>query len=533
MSELEKPTEGVSGESNPLASFDSVTKDTLVMQDVFQVTGYSKKPFYKLTKQEATDLGAKKTKNNLIFFKGVLARGNSVTTRGAIMDMDWIVRRKDLWPGKPITILHPEFKGKIAMNGRDDMDVVKDLLEYQEDFAVGRIMKVDANPGDPNLIDFYGYIDNPGLVKGIESGEVQLPRYGSPYLYALGQPDETWFDDYGHLIVRDHYPIHWSFVPRPAMGPSVEVKAMCSGDELACLGKMQAFSDDSNYNLKKCPCTIIKENFAPNEQIDNSFYLADPITQLSIMTDQDNSKQEEAKKFMTGENKDNNKNSSMPETNTPGGEGGPPNPGEQADRDKAATTTTTETADNKSTKTEEQTPEEKSNLDTMIEEVRTKAAKSAEKKFEKLIAEKDGIIAKLQKENGELRFKEKEDLINSAFPDGLYGNKEEHIKKAQEDREFYIKLAKEKNLTMEELDRMVNGPIKMNLNLRMKTANGQKGQANDAGNDNLTKDQVRDYMLGAAAAAGGSSSADSKSRSTKNPAGMDVNKDQIKSFFGV
>lgn len=460
----------------------------LELTDKFQVTGYSHKPFYRLSSQEANALGAKKQKD-LIFFKGVLIRGTHPNTKKAIMDMDWIRRKKHLWPGRPITIGHPNFKAKgFSFSGKSDEESIKYMLEFQEDYSVGRIMKVDDNSSDPNLLDFYGYVDQPDLVKGIDSGEVKLPRYGSPYVWAMGEITPECFDQQGNFLVKDHMPIHWSFVDYPAMGPSIEIKSACSGEEAACVERMIANGDiapaSPNYDVKSlgCPCDAIKKI---QETTDKSFYIKDPLEFKMSQNETDTKGQQamtdEAKKFLETGSKD----GSMPESvNKP--EGTAPNPGEQVDRDKQS---------KQDSNKEEESQEEKSKLETLIEEERVKATRSAEKKYSKELAEKDATIKKLEKTIADLNFKEIEAVINESFPDDLYGNTEDNKKKATETREFYTTLAKEHGLSREKIEKIVGTSHQVKeLKVSIGSASSsRKGQANSAVISET--DAIKEYYL--------------------------------------
>lgn len=479
-------------------------QETITLQDRFEVTGYSSKPFYKLTQEENQALGAKSNKN-IIFFKATLIKADEPNNhpQPAILKGDWMRKNREKWPGLPITMGHPDFKSNIKMKGRAESDIVRDILAFQEQFSVGRIMKVDDHPTDKKLQNFYGYLDNPSLVKGIMNGETLMPRYGSPYFWHLGDIDRESFDKDGNFLIGDHAPVHWAFVKNPAMGREIQVHSFCTGEEMACLQKMQSNStigDDSNWNavvpwspgiMITCPAALVESDGW--EGLDKSFYVQDPLS-LKMSSNSNQKTDQEVKDFMEG---DKPKNGSMPPTNNPDGEGPPPNPGEQVDRTKAEGEKTTNNYDGEK-KPEESSPagEEKNKLETMIEEVRAKAEKSITKKFEKLIQEKDAEIAKRDKEIGELRFKEKLEVINQHIPDELFGTKEEDKKKAAEEREFYAKLAKEKGMTTEELTRILgrNTTVK-ELKVGIGSV-GKKGQANSADpTPDHVKDSIKEFVL--------------------------------------
>lgn len=475
--------------------------ETIKVSDKFELTGFSFKPFYKLDSVEAVALGAKQQKD-LIFFKGVLIKADVPSKHNAIIAGDWVRKKKDKWQGLPMLIGHPDFKNNVAMNGRDEQEIIKDLLKFQEDYSIGRMMKVEENPSDPKLMDFYGFIDNPDVVKGVKSGEVVLPRYGSPYFWQVGEITSESFDKDGNFLVNDHAPIHWAFTNNPAMGPEIEVKAMCSGSELACMQKMQGNSyEDSHYGLKRCPCDIMKTEF--KDGLDKSFYVDDPLHSLKMSSNEQSTattpapavdtKAEEIKNFMEGKKDKNPTSASVPPSGDKSGDGEKiVNPGEHVDRDKEAASKTDEE------KKPEETPEEKNKLETMIEEVRAKATKSAEKKFEKMIAEKDGEISKLNKTINEMNFKDIQSVINDSLPNELFGAKEEDIKKAEEKRAFYSNLAKNKNLSKEEITEILNtNTVNKQLTIGLKSdSSSKKGQANSvtASNDDIGK-AVTEFML--------------------------------------
>lgn len=461
-------------------------EETIRVTDKFEVTGYSTKPFYKLTQEENQALDAKNNKN-IIFFKATLIKADEPSAHRAIINGEWVRKHRDKWPALPITMGHPDFKKNVKMVGRPEEEIVKDILSFQERYAVGRIMKVDDHPTDKRLQNFYGYLDNPSLVKGIMNGETLMPRYGSPYFWHLGDIDRSSFDKDGNFLVNDHAPVHWAFVKSPAMGQEIEVHAMCTGSEMACLQKMQSNSigDDSHWqgfiddpNLKgityTCPAAYVEHHI--KDGLDKSFYVEDPLNFKMSSNSQEsqtsNPDQDNTKKFMEG-GKPNT--GSMPPTNNKDGEGAPPNPGEQVDRNKADLNK--EGDQNK----EGETPEEKSKIDVMLEEVRTKEAKSQERKFSKIIQEKDAEIEKRDKIIGELQFTKKTEVINQFLPDDLFGGKEEDKKKAAEEREFYTKLAKEKNMSVEELTRILSRNVQVKeLKVGIGSSKPNKGQANSA-----------------------------------------------------
>lgn len=463
-------------------------EEKIQVTDRFEVTGYSHKPFYKLSQEENKQLDAKNNKS-IIFFKATLIKADEPSQHRAIINGEWVRKHKGKWTGLPITMGHPDFKSNIKMKGRPEEDIVKDILKFQENYAVGRIMKVDDHPSDKRLQDFYGYLDNPDMVKGIANGEVKLPRYGSPYFWHLGQIDKNSFDNKGNFLVNDHAPIHWAFVNSPAMGQEIEIRSMCSGEEMACLAKMQSNSigEDSHFNalidhpesagiVYSCPARFAEEQF---NGLDKSFYVVDPLSSLKMSSNEQSQSQPEVTNkdpnqqvndFMEGGKKNLNKNTAMPPSSKPGEEGQDVDPGQQTDRNKEA--------EDAEKKPEEQ--DEKTKMEAMIEEVRAKAEKSVTKKFEKTIAEKDGEIAKLNKTISDITFKEKETLINDTFPDEIYGGKEEDKKKASEEREFFIKLSKEKDLSTEQLTRLLQRVPTKELKIAIGTGSNKKGIANSA-----------------------------------------------------
>jgi len=472
-------------------------EEKIQVTDRFEVTGYSHKPFYKLSQEENKQLDAKNNKD-IIFFKATLIKADEPSTHRAIINGEWVRKHKDKWTGLPITMGHPDFKSNVQMKGRPEALIVNDILKYQDKFAVGRIMKVDEHPTDKRLQDFYGYLDNPDLVKGIANGEVKLPRYGSPYFWHLGQIDKSSFDSKGNFLVNDHAPIHWAFVNSPAMGQEIEIRSMCSGEEMACLAKMQSNSigEDSQWTaaiespskqgvsvVYSCPARLVEDRF--ENGLDKSFYVEDPLSTLKMSSNSEtnnpptpDNKQQEVNDFMEGKKNLNKTDNAMPPSEDPKEEGKIPNAGEHTDRDK-------ESQDKKPE--EQETPEEKTKMETMIEEVRAKAEKSTAKKYEKTIAEKDGEISKLNKTISELTFKEKQTLINESIPDEFYGGKDEDKKKAAEDREFFTKLAKEKGLTTEELSKLLQRVPTKELKIAM--GSGKKGIANSA---EATPEQIKE-----------------------------------------
>lgn len=457
-----------------------------------QVTAYSFQPFIELTPDESSRLSAM-TRNarNVIYVKGFLANTKMNKNNFRITDNKYIEQNRGIAAGRSINFgpkmlgkaHHPNFYHDLDLTGKTPDEARKMFLEYQEWSRIGDILRIDYEKATDQW-KFYGAISHPNIVEAVQKGELELPKYVSPYFWNLNDPEDTGPE------IREAELFHVSFVDDPAYGVEVaKIDGYCDSSEggKACVSQLYGMpAGMATDKVPTCACGLMASY--ENKLVGSSFYVERPTLQRT--------------NTMSDPNNPNNKPENGPnEDRQDGGESSNKSPDQQAkdaalkkmqEYDKMANegkanikgeSTKEETKTEEETETKEETVEEKeTKLQQLLDEERAKADRAAEKKYKKQTDELKSTIAKLEKEIAARDAVEQEVILNK------YIKRENYKDKAQfEERlTFYKNLAKEYKMTNDKLEELMKDhyQIKEIANKNGAAAAAAEGKGKGAGTVN-------------------------------------------------
>ena len=254
-----------------------------------QITAYSFAPFIELTADESKRLSAM-TRNakNVIYTHGFLVNTKKNKNGWRITDNKYIEANRGLAAGRPINygpkVLgkahHPNFYHDLDLSNKTPEQAREEFLQYQEWSRIGDILRIDYDQDNDRWI-FDGAISHPNIVEAVQKGELQLPKYVSPYFWNLNDPDDTGDE------IREAELFHVSFVDDPAYGPEA-VAGTCnpSEDGTTCAARVMGLPAGKNARYVSnppCACGLMA---SIKNKLDSSFYVETPtVEQIQNMSD--------------------------------------------------------------------------------------------------------------------------------------------------------------------------------------------------------------------------------------------------------
>ena len=413
-----------------------------------QITAYSFAPFIELTADESKRLSAM-TRNakNVIYTHGFLVNTKKNKNGWRITDNKYIEANRGLAAGRPINygpkVLgkahHPNFYHDLDLSNKTPEQAREEFLQYQEWSRIGDILRIDYDQDNDRWI-FDGAISHPNIVEAVQKGELQLPKYVSPYFWNLNDPDDTGDE------IREAELFHVSFVDDPAYGPEA-IAGTCnpSEDGITCAARVMGLSAGlvrgKHGKIPPCACGLMA---SIKNKLDSSFYVETPtVEQIQNMSDPSTT--------------------TSKETNTNKQESQPAAP-DQAAREAALATMKKydeiankgeANLDKKDSKTEADPKnptipvEYQEVLNMAIEKDRAEQQKGftkALKEREDRIAELEGVIKKYEDAG-------REAILDAHIDKDTFKDEAEYKMR----REFYANLSKDLKMTNEQLEELMKG----------------------------------------------------------------------------
>lgn len=413
-----------------------------------QITGYSYKPFIDLTPEEVSKLSAM-TRNakKVIYVHGFLANTKKNKNGWRITDNKYIEPNRGIAAGRPINygpkVLgkahHPNFYHDLDLSDKTPEQARKEFLAYQEWSRIGDILRIDYNTTRDRW-EFDGAVSHPNIVEAVQKGELELPKYVSPYFWNLNDPDDTGDE------IRDAELFHVSYVDDPAYGPEA-VAGTCnpSEDGTTCAARVMGLPASYTNALKfdavgktpPCACGLMA---SIKNKLDSSFYVESPNSQqIQDMSDQQT---QNPKADNTNKNQDEIAREAalktMQEYDKKANEGKANLNNDVKDANKA------DDPNNPTIPVQYQDA-----LNLALEKDRAEQQKG----FAKTLKEKDDLITELQAKITKYEDEGRERVLDSYIDKDTFKDEAEYKKR----REFYANLTKELKMSNEQLEELMKG----------------------------------------------------------------------------
>ena len=416
-----------------------------------QVTAYSFKPFIELTPEEYSHLSPM-TRNakKVIYVHGFLANTKKNKNGWRITDNKYIEANKGLAAGRPINygpkVLgqahHPNFYHDLDLTDKTPEQARKEFLAYQEWSRIGDILRINYDSSKDRW-EFDGAVSHPNIVEAVDNGELQLPKFVSPYFWNLNDPDDTGDE------IREAELFHVSYVDDPAYGPEA-VAGTCNPaeDGTTCAARVMGLPAGKNARYVSnppCACGLMA---SIKNKLDSSFYVESPNSQqIHNMSDQS----------QTQQSSPNNNDATTKQSTTP-----TKNQDEIAreaalktmqDYDKKANEGKANLNDVKDVKEDPNNPTIPVQYQDALNLALEKDRAEQQKGFAKTLKEKDDLITELQAKITKYEDEGRERVLDSYIDKETFKDEAEYKKR----REFYANLTKELKMTNEQLEELMKG----------------------------------------------------------------------------
>ena len=419
-----------------------------------QVTAYSFKPFIELTPEENERLSPM-TRNakKVIYVHGFLANTKKNKNGWRITDNKYIEPNRGIAAGRPINygpkVLgkahHPNFYHDLDLSDKTPEQARKEFLAYQEWSRIGDILRIDYNPTSDRW-EFDGAVSHPNIVEAVEKGELELPKYVSPYFWNLNDPDDTGDE------IREAELFHVSYVDDPAYGPEA-VAGTCNVSEedgTTCAARVMglpAAADGkilTDKTVPPCACGLMA---SIKNKLDSSFYVESPtVEQIQVMSDQSSTQSQPTnndanKPQQQGKNQDEIAREAALKTM------------QEYDKKANEGKANIDINNNKEAKEDPNNPTIPVQYQDALNLALEKDRAEQQKGFNKTLKEKDDLIAELQAKITKYEDEGRERVLDQYIDKETFKDEKAY----KERRDFYSNLTKELKMNNEQLEELMKG----------------------------------------------------------------------------